>query len=301
MKNALIIAVALFALFMLGAVFAGGAGYFLLRARAEKSEVQALQALNAQRAAQKQAMQAQQRANVAAIRGDFPLPPSKDGSVPERWEGYYFYATMPFENAVAQGVQRTRFWFQVKRSAAENFNAVCNEQSAMGDASIAGMFSRDTNSLSFDKTYTANQAMWHYDGKWVSAKQRIEGNWGGGQGGFVLYPRRLSDQEIAQFDDRNQQPGVTTFGMGDQIPGLPPNFILPPQVPQPGATELPPQAVPQVPPPPLEEIMPIAPALPPPATLTPRPRPKPQLPRGPVPAAPPQPTKPPRPPQADEF
>src|SRR5437868_806617 len=156
MRNFLIVAVALFALFILGALFAGGAAFYLLRVRAGEAQVQALQARTQAEQARKQAMQAQTaaaqaqisprparptmkapkaaplvRAQLPSLRlpgragmaaTDFPLPPSKDGSVVERWEGCYYYAMVPFEEVLAQNMPRTRFWFDVRRSEQENFN-----------------------------------------------------------------------------------------------------------------------------------------------------------------------------------
>lgn len=265
MRNVLIVAVALFALFVLGALFAGGAAFYLLRVRAEESQVQAVQARVQARQAQQQAMQKQTRApqaqapatpvrpgkvsnkvaKTAPARTDFPLPPSKDGSIVERWEGYYYYSTIPLEQAAAQNIPRTRFWFDVKRSEQENFNATCNENSGLGDARIAGMFSRDEKLLAFDKTYTNQATSWHYKGKWNPELKRIEGNWGTqpnvptwAQGGFVLYPRRLSEAEIVKYENQNQNqlqiltPAVDIFTPTEPLPAVPPQplqFTQPPQ------------------------------------------------------------------------
>ena len=129
----------------------------------------------------------------------FPPPPSANGATKEHWEGYYYYSLDPFEQAVANGVQRSRFWFDVRRTADGVFQAASNETSGLGDARIEGQLDRALGHMRFTKTYT-NGTPWQYEGDWSAAQQRIVGTYGGGSGAFVLYPRRLRQEEIARYE-----------------------------------------------------------------------------------------------------
>lgn len=133
----------------------------------------------------------------------FPAPPSANGVEKEYWEGYYYSSLDPFEQAVAAGVQRWRFWFEVRRTADGTFQAACNENSGLGDARIEGQLDRAAGQMRFVKTYTNGGRHWQYEGEWSAAQQRIVGTYGGANGGFVLYPRRLRQEEIARFEMPN--------------------------------------------------------------------------------------------------
>ncbi|HLX61457.1 MAG TPA: hypothetical protein VKX17_09265 [Planctomycetota bacterium] len=137
----------------------------------------------------------------------FPPPPAANGAEKEYWEGYYYYSLDPFEQAVAQNVQRNRFWFEVRRTADGAFQAASNELGGP-DASIQGVIDRAKGTMQFEKSYTTGQLNWHYEGDWSPAKRRIDGFYsppgGARQGGFVLFPRRLQPEEIARYEQRNE-------------------------------------------------------------------------------------------------
>ncbi len=201
MKTWIVAGAALFALFLLGALFAGGVGYVLLASPARPRAAQFNPA----------SKPGTLGARTTALSGKFPPPPSKDGSIVERWDGCYYYSTGTFEAAVAQNAQRTRFWFDVRRTAKGDFTATCNENSGLGAATIRGTFNPATNALVFDKRYAAQPVDWRYEGNWVPDRARIEGQWGGGQGGFVLFPRRLKDSEIAIFEQPQPLNAIPTI------------------------------------------------------------------------------------------
>jgi hypothetical protein len=115
----------------------------------------------------------------------------------ETWDGYYYYSLEPFEKAIANGNTPVRFWFKVKRDDNGNFTAESDEEDKnLGEATIIGTIDRSTGELNFHKKYTGVTIQWRYEGKWNPEKGRIEGTYGPGSGGFVLYPHPQSLESI---------------------------------------------------------------------------------------------------------
>ncbi|MCW8133039.1 MAG: HEAT repeat domain-containing protein [Planctomycetota bacterium] len=133
----------------------------------------------------------------------------------EIWEGYYYYSNEPFEDACKHQVERVRFWMRVKRAADGSFTAEADEtEASLGPSRMEGKVDRAGGTLSFKKRYTAeHQAAWQYEGTWRPKAGRIEGAYGRQEGGFVLYPRRLSDRERRTFEAGN--PRETVYESGE--------------------------------------------------------------------------------------
>ena len=139
---------------------------------------------------------------LATAPGEFPPPPSQDGSKVEHWDGYYYYSLDPFEEALKNEITCVHFWCETKRTVGGSFSAACDESSGMGESRFDGTINREEGTVAFSKQYTGG-ATWRYEGRWVPERGRIEGTYGPRQGSFVLYPRALSPAEIARFERAN--------------------------------------------------------------------------------------------------
>jgi hypothetical protein len=125
----------------------------------------------------------------------------------EVWEGYYFYSLDDFDTAVANKTNRVRFWLTVARKDDGSFTAEADEQAEnLGRSTMEGKVNRDSGEFSFNKTYANQAAAWRYEGKWNAEKQRIDGTYGPNSGGFVLFPRKLSEDEHKRYDDTMVRP-----------------------------------------------------------------------------------------------
>jgi len=115
----------------------------------------------------------------------------------EIWEGYYYYSLGTFENAVDTGVVCVRFWFRVTRGDNCDFHAECDEEDTnLGKSEITGHVDVKTGEFNFYKQYNEKATHgWKYEGKWNADKGRVDGTYGPNSGGFVLYPRPLTDSE----------------------------------------------------------------------------------------------------------
>lgn len=120
----------------------------------------------------------------------------------EVWEGYYYYSTTNFENAIRNGVERVRFRFLIKRNADGTFSGTGSEKARhLGISEVKGSVNRHKGTILFDKQYVEKASHnWVYRGTWNVHTQRMEGYYGERQGGFVLYPRPLSREERKAFD-----------------------------------------------------------------------------------------------------
>jgi hypothetical protein len=115
----------------------------------------------------------------------------------EIWEGYYYYSLDPFEKAVASGAKCVRFWFRVSRTKTGEFTAESDEEDfSLGKADINGTVDLNSGDFKFHKRYNENASNeWDYEGTWNAETGRVEGTYGPGSGGFVLYPRALTEVE----------------------------------------------------------------------------------------------------------
>ena len=122
----------------------------------------------------------------------------------EIWEGYYYYSLGAFENAVDTGIICVRFWCRVTRAENGDFRAECDEEDAnLGKSEITGHVDVKSGNFNFYKQYNEKATHgWKYEGKWNAAKGRVEGTYGPNSGGFVLYPRALSESEKTNFQKK---------------------------------------------------------------------------------------------------
>ena len=74
-------------------------------------------------AAQTVVREKQVRVPEPVVSVQFPAPPSANGVEKEYWDGFYYSSTDPFERAIQQGIPRTHFWFEVRRTADGSFQA----------------------------------------------------------------------------------------------------------------------------------------------------------------------------------
>ena len=120
----------------------------------------------------------------------------------EHWEGYYYSSLGRFEDAVKDGTPHVRFWLEVRRQDDGAFTARSDEQDKeLGPAAITGQVDRESGRFSFDKQYDQRASHgWRYEGKWNPETGRIEGSYGPDIGGFVLWPRKLTEKEKQQFE-----------------------------------------------------------------------------------------------------
>ena len=120
----------------------------------------------------------------------------------EYWEGYYYASVGRWEDVVASGIPRVRFWFAVRRQTDGSFTAESDEEDrALGAATIEGKLTQPSGKITFRKRYKNSNpgrgapAEWLYVGKWVPERGRIEGTYGPNMGGFILYFHKLSEEE----------------------------------------------------------------------------------------------------------
>lgn len=120
----------------------------------------------------------------------------------EVWEGYYYYSTGSFENALQTHIEHVRFRFLIKRNADGTFSGTGSERARnLGRSEVKGSVNRHKGTILFEKQYVEKAShSWVYQGKWNPRLNRMEGFYGDRQGGFVLYPRPLTKAERNAFD-----------------------------------------------------------------------------------------------------
>lgn len=119
----------------------------------------------------------------------------------EVWEGYYYYSLDPFGAAIEKNEQRVRFWCKVQRNENGTFTGVMDEEdNSLGTSTFKGEVDCKSGAFTFDKSYDSKSHQWRYQGKWNAEKQWVEGTYGPGSGGFILVPRKLTEEERKRYD-----------------------------------------------------------------------------------------------------
>jgi len=134
----------------------------------------------------------------------------------EIWEGYFFTNQPSFDKAVEAQAVRMRFTWRIKRDAAGNFEGELERSGVASKRSmtVKGTVDRAKGTFAFDRSTPNNPNATHFEGTWDPKTGRVEGKQAEQQeskarpSGFVLFPRKLTDDEIQKFQKSSVDPNT---------------------------------------------------------------------------------------------